>query len=100
MIHVKTNNFLNKPGKIWKQDVQLRPASKHITLIDCDFYLVDIGDMAWRKPAHMVDRVDVIECTIEKGISLQPGVGVVTVTDSWVHGKLVNKTLETKMTVS
>ena len=93
LIGLKTSPWFYAPGKEWKQDVQLRPASKHISVIDCDFYMVDIGDMAWRKPAKMVDEVDFVDCTLAKTPSLQPGAGVVTLTNCLVNGRLVTKSL-------
>ncbi len=94
LIGVKTAPWFYKPGKIWKQDVQLRPSSKHITLLDCNFYLVDIGDMTWRKPAHPIDRVDFIDCTLAKTPSLQKGIAKVTLTNCNVGGKIVTKALK------
>lgn len=91
MIHVKTLPWFYKPGKEWKQDVQLRPSSKHITLIGCSFYQPDIGDMTWRKPAHPIDRVDFIDCTMVKMPSIQAGVTKVTFSNCTIGGKVVNK---------
>jgi hypothetical protein len=94
LIGVKTTPWFYKPGKIWKQDVQLRPSSKHITVIGCDFYQVDIGDMTWRKPAHPIDKVDFIDCTLAKLPSLQLGIAKVTLTNCVVNGKNVTKALK------
>jgi hypothetical protein len=94
LIGVKTAPWFYKPGKIWKQDVQLRPSSHHITVINCDFYLVDIGDMTWRKPAHPIDQVDFIDCTLAKTPSLQKGIAKVTLTNCTINGKVVTKSLK------
>ena len=91
MIHVKTLPWFYKPGKEWKQDVQLRPASKHITLIGCSFYQPDIGDMTWRKPAHPIDRVDFIDCTLVKMPQVHPGANIISFSNCTINGKLVNK---------
>ena len=94
LIGIKTMPWFYKPGYEWKQDVQLRPASKHVSVIDCDFYQVDIGDMTWRKPSHKIDRVDFLDCMMTKSPSLQPGVGVVTLTSCCVKGKMMTKLMK------
>jgi hypothetical protein len=92
IIGVKTAPFLYKPGQEWKQDIQLRPSSQLIRLIDCTFYNPDIGDMTWRTPAHPVDEVDFIDCTITKGVSLEAGAMLVKYESTTIAGKLVNGT--------
>jgi hypothetical protein len=66
-----------KDGSIWKQDVQLRPYAKLIEVISCHFYLVDIGDMAWRQPALKVEKVVFTNCVLTKGVHKVAGCGTV-----------------------
>ncbi len=46
-------NVITKPrfssGRVFKQDIQLRPSSNSMNLIGCTFYIADVGDMTWRK---------------------------------------------------
>jgi hypothetical protein len=90
IIAVKTQPFFYKPGHEWKQDIQLRPSSDLIRLIDCTFYNPDVGDMTWRSPAHPVDEVDFINCTITKDVSLEAGAKLVKFENTTIAGKLTN----------
>jgi hypothetical protein len=93
MIGVKTKPWFYAPGKIWKQDVQLRPASKSIKIINCSFYLVDIGDMTWRKPALPIQNVTITDSILDKGVHITSGVGTVRIINTKVAGSIWNKTL-------
>jgi hypothetical protein len=90
IIGVKTTPFFYKSGQEWKQDVQIRPSSDLIRLIDCTFYNPDIGDMTWRSPAHPVDEVDFINCTITKDVSLEAGAKLVKFENTTIAGKMHN----------
>jgi RTX calcium-binding nonapeptide repeat (4 copies) len=90
IIGVKTQPFFYKPGQEWKQDIQLRPSAELIRLIDCTFYNPDVGDMTWRSPAHPVDEVDFIDCTITEGVSLEAGAELVKFENTTIAGKVTN----------
>jgi hypothetical protein len=92
IIGVKTTPFYYKPGQEWKQDIQLRPSAQLIRLIDCTFYNPDIGDMTWRSPAHPVNEVDFIDCTITKDVSLEAGAKLVKFENTTIAGKMTNGT--------
>ena len=92
IIGVTTKPWFYKPGKIWKQDVQLRPASNKVTLVNCHFYLPDIGDMTWRKPAKRIEYVEFVNCILDKSPLIHAGTGTVKYTTSNVSGKMMTKT--------
>jgi len=93
MIGVKTKPFFYKPGVIWKQDVQLRPTGTLYKIVNCNFYVVDVGDMAWRKPALPLKEVQFINCTFAKTPHITSGVGTVKIINCKIGGSTVNKTL-------
>jgi hypothetical protein len=93
MIGVKTKPFFYKSNTIWKQDVQLRPTGTLYKIVNCNFYIVDVGDMAWRKPALPLKEVQFINCTFAKMPHITSGVGTVKLQNCKVGGSTVNKTL-------
>jgi hypothetical protein len=82
-----------KDGRIFKQDVQLRPSSKLINVINCHFGIVDIGDMTWRKPALPIEKVVFTNCTLDKGVHITSGVKQVQFINTKVGGSTWNKTI-------
>lgn len=80
-------------GRILKQDVQLRPASKSFKIINCHFGIIDIGDMTWRKPAKPVQNVTITDSILDKGVHITSGVGTVRIINTKVAGSIWNKTL-------
>jgi hypothetical protein len=90
--HVKTKPYF-KNGRIWKQDIQIRPESGHVKLINCTFYLPDVGDMTWRHPAKPIQYVEFINCTLSQMPHITAGVKTVKLTNCKVGGKTVSKTL-------
>ena len=90
-------NVVTKPhfngGRILKQDIQLRPASKTMNIIGCKFYIADVGDMTWRKPALPVQSVTFTNCTMTLMPHITSGVKTVRLVNCRVGGKLVTKTL-------
>jgi hypothetical protein len=80
-------------GRILKQDVQLRPASKSFKIINCHFGIIDIGDMTWRKPALPIQNVTITDSILDKGVHITSGVGTVRIINTKVAGSIWNKTL-------
>ncbi len=93
LIGVTTKPWFYAPGKIYKQDIQIRPASKRVRLINCNFYIADVGDMAWRKPALPIESVEFINCTMNSLPHVTPGAKLVKLTNCTVHGQSVTTTL-------
>jgi hypothetical protein len=95
LIGIKTKPWFYKPGKEWKQDVQLRPTSKFIKVVNCSFYQPDVGDMLWRQPALPMGEVDFINCTFVKSPSVTNGVHIIKIVDCRISssGYTVSKTL-------
>ena len=91
--HIVTKPWFYKSGQEWKQDVQLRPSSKHIQVIDCAFYQPDVGDMTWRSPAMPIQEVDFIGDTFTKSPNITNGVSVITFSDTLIGGKSTTKTV-------
>jgi len=91
---IKTKPWFYKGGKIWKQDLQIRPSSGTIKVIDCNFYIADVGDMVWRKPALKIRSVEFINCTMKKMPHLTGGVLSCKMTNCLVGGARMTKTLQ------
>ena len=94
MYKVTTAPWFYKPGVIWKQDVQLRPTSGDITIIDCSFYMPDIGDMTWRNPAQPIQKVDFIDSTLVKAPHITSGVKLIEYTNTTIAGKITNTAMK------
>jgi hypothetical protein len=90
---VITKPHIGSGGRILKQDVQLRPASKSFKIINCHFGIIDIGDMTWRKPAKPVENVTITDSILDKGVHITSGVGTVRIINTKVAGSIWNKTL-------
>ena len=90
-------NVVTKPrfssGRVFKQDIQLRPSSKSMNLIGCNFYIADVGDMTWRKPAEPIQSVTFTNCTMVMLPHITSGVKSVKLVNCIVGGKKVSKTL-------
>lgn len=90
-------NVITKPwfnnGKVSKQDIQLRPASKVMNIIGCTFYVADVGDMTWRKPALPIQSVTFTNCTMTVIPHLTAGVISVKLVNCLVGGKRMTMTL-------
>lgn len=84
LIGVKTKPWYYKPGKEWKQDIQIRPDSSTVNLVNCTFYQCDVGDMVWRVPAHVIKSVQFINCTMTKSPNITAGVKSVKIISSKV----------------
>jgi hypothetical protein len=93
LINVKTKPWMYKPGQIWKQDIQIRPSSKSVKIINCNFYIADVGDMTWRKPAQPVQSVEFVNCTMKTMPHITAGAKSVKLTGCVVNGKSVSATL-------
>lgn len=92
MRNVKTKpRFSN--GRVFKQDIQLRPSSNSMNLIGCTFYIADVGDMTWRKPALPIQSVTFTNCTMQMLPHITAGVKSVKLVNCTVAGKTVSKTL-------
>jgi hypothetical protein len=90
---IRTTPWFYKPGQEWKQDVQLRPSSNIIKVINCNFYQVDVGDMTWRKPALPISRVEFTNCTFAKSPNVTAGVKTIVFSNVKIGGSTVSKTL-------
>lgn len=87
-----TEAWLHDGTHVWKQEVQLRPDTKKCVVKNCHFNLVDIGDMTWRHPAHTIDYVEFIDCTLDQEPHITNGARIVKYTNTMVHGSLRNRT--------
>ena len=79
-----TPKWIYKSGHEWKQDVQLRPSSDLIKVIDCNFYQPDIGDMTWREPAKPINEVDLIDSHLTKSPNITNGVKMITFSNTLI----------------
>ncbi len=86
LIGLKTIAHLND-GRPWKQDVQFRPTSNYFEVINCDFGIVDIGDIAIRTPPLKVKKVKFIDSRIKQAHKV-PGAGEVIYVNTYVDGNL------------
>jgi hypothetical protein len=93
LIGVTTRPWFYKPGREWKQDVQLRPSSNIIKVIDCNFYQPDVGDMTWRSPARPINEVDFINSHLTKGPNVTNGVKTITFSNTLIGSSKVTKTI-------
>jgi hypothetical protein len=93
LIGVKTRPWFYKPGREWKQDVQLRPSSNKIQVIACDFYQPDVGDMTWRLPAKPINEVDFIDSHLAKGPNITNGVKLIKFSNTLIGSSRVTKTV-------
>ena len=90
---IRTKPWFYTSGKVWKQDVQLRPDSNIIKVINCNFYQVDVGDMVWRVPALPIDRVEFTNCTFVKMPNVTSGVKMIVYDNVKVGSNTINKTV-------
>ena len=92
MKHVITKPYLIN-GKVYKQDIQLRPSSKTMNIIDCTFDIADVGDMTWRSPAMPIESVVFTDDTMLQLPHITAGVKSLKLVNCLVAGKKVTKTL-------
>ena len=84
LIGITTTPWMYKSGHEWKQDVQLRPSSDLIKVIDCNFYQPDVGDMTWRSPAKPINEVDFIDSHLTKSPNITNGVKMITFSNTLI----------------
>jgi hypothetical protein len=92
LIGVTTSPWFYKSGQEWKQDVQLRPSSNIIKVIDCNFYQPDVGDMTWREPAKPINEVDFVNTHLTKGPNITNGVKMITFSNVLIGSSKTAKT--------
>jgi hypothetical protein len=93
LVGVTTKPWFYKPGREWKQDVQLRPSSNIIKVIACNIYQPDVGDMAWRLPAKPINEVDFIDSHLTKGPNITNGVKVIKFSNTRIGSTVTSKTI-------
>jgi hypothetical protein len=93
LVGVTTKPWFYKPGREWKQDVQLRPSSNIIKVIACNIYQPDIGDMMWRLPAQPINEVDLIDSHFTKSPNITNGVKVIKFSNTLIGANKVTKTV-------
>lgn len=91
IIGAKTKPWLHDGTHVWKQEVQFRPDTDLIEAENCHFVLVDIGDMTWRKPPHIIKQVTFTNCILDQHPHLTPGSQIVKYVNTTVAGTVVNK---------
>lgn len=87
---VKTKPWLFDGKHEWKQDLQLRD-SNLIEIFNSEFSIVDIGDMAWRKPPKLTNEVRFTDSSVTTQVHLVPGWKKIVYKNTKVAGKVLNR---------
>jgi hypothetical protein len=81
---VKTTAWKYDGVHYWKQVIQFRPDSGDAEVIQCDTQQIDAGDLAWRKPAHRLKSLTVIDSKLELWVHRYRWHGIASISaDAW-----------------